>query len=61
MQTAGTRARQHQNMLVFVAADANRLPDLLSAVRMHKAWADVEANKESYNLDQHNIDSRERT
>jgi len=51
----GTRARQHQNMLVFVAADANRLPDLLSAVRMHKAWADVEANKESYNLDQHNI------
>lgn len=51
----GTRARQHQNMLLFVAADANRLPDLLAAVRMHKAWADVEANKESYNLDQHNI------
>jgi predicted AAA+ superfamily ATPase len=51
----GARARQHQNTLVFVTADANRLPDLLSAVRMHKAWGDVEANKESYNLDQHNI------
>lgn len=51
----GARARQHQNMLVFVAADANRLPDLLAAIRMHKAWADVQANKESYNLDQHNI------
>lgn len=51
----GARARQHQNMLLFVAADANRLPDLLSAVRMHKAWDDVQANKESYNLDQHNI------
>jgi predicted AAA+ superfamily ATPase len=51
----GARARQHQNMLVFLAADASRLPDLLAAARMHKAWTDVQTNKESYNLDQHNI------
>jgi predicted AAA+ superfamily ATPase len=54
-KTRGARARQHQNTLLFFAPDANRLPDLLAAVRMHKAWTDVEANKESYNLDQHNI------
>lgn len=51
----GTKARQHQNMVLFLAPDANRLPDLLNAVRMHKAWADVSSNRESYNLDQHNI------
>lgn len=51
----GSRARQHQNMLLFLAPDANRLPDLLQAIRMHKSWSDVQTNKDSYNLDQHNI------
>jgi predicted AAA+ superfamily ATPase/uncharacterized small protein (DUF1192 family) len=51
----GTRARQHQNMLLFLAPDANRLGDLLAAVRRHRAWRDVSDNRESYNLDQHNI------
>ena len=51
----GTQARQHQNMLVFLAPDANRLPDLLAAVRMQKAWQQVSDNREAHNLDQHNI------
>jgi len=51
----GTKARQHQNMLLFLAPDTSRLPDLLSGIRMHKAWRDVSDNRESYNLDHHNI------
>lgn len=51
----GTQARQYQNMLLFLAPDANRLPDLLSAVRMQKAWQDISDSRESHNLDQHNI------
>jgi hypothetical protein len=55
MRHRGTQARQYQNMLLFLAPDANRLPDLLSAVRMQKAWQDISDNRESHNLDQHNI------
>lgn len=51
----GTKARQYQNTLLFLAPDTSRLPDLLTAVRMHKAWQDVSENRASYNLDQHNI------
>jgi hypothetical protein len=51
----GAQARQHQNMLLFLAPDANRLPDLLAAVRMQKAWQEVSDNREVHNLDQHNI------
>ena len=42
-------------MLLFLAPDANRLPDLLAAVRMQKAWQQVSDNREAHNLDQHNI------
>jgi predicted AAA+ superfamily ATPase len=51
----GGRARQYQNTLLFLVPDSNRLPDLLKAVRMHKSWSEVQANRASYNLDQHNI------
>ena len=42
-------------MLLFLAPDANRLPGLLAAVRMQKAWQEVSDNREAHNLDQHNI------
>lgn len=51
----GGQARQYQNMLLFLAPDANRLPDLLQAVRTHKAWTSIEDDRELLNLDQYGI------
>lgn len=47
----GTHARTYQNMLVFLAAESNRLGDLLSAVRQHKAWSEIDRDKKAMNLD----------
>lgn len=47
----GTSPRTHQNMLVFLAADSNRITDLLDAVRQHKAWFEIDRDKKALNLD----------
>ena len=47
--------RTYRNMLVFLAADQNRLPDLLSAVRHHMAWSHVYDRRGEMNLDQFGV------
>ena len=44
-------ARQHRNMLVFLAADVTRLGELRQAVRNHLAWQSIRDDAESLNLD----------
>ena len=44
-------ARQHRNMLVFLAADITRLGELRQAVRNHLAWQSIRDDAESLNLD----------
>jgi hypothetical protein len=47
----GSAGRNCGNMLVFLAADRTRLVDLDKAVRSYMAWASIEAEKKSLNLD----------
>lgn len=51
--------RNFKNMLVFLAADQNRLPELLSAVRQWMAWNDISARRKELNLDQFGITQTE--
>ena len=51
----GTNARIHKNSLVFLAPDVDRVDVLLNAVRQRMAWASILDNRDSLNLDQHNI------
>lgn len=44
-------ARQHRNMVVFLAADVTRLGELRQAVRNHLAWQSIRNDSESLNLD----------
>lgn len=51
----GATPRSYQNMLVFIAADESRLPELVQAVRDLKAWTSILAAKDELNLDQRAI------
>lgn len=51
----GAAPRTYQNMLVFLAADESRLPELLQAVRDLKAWTSILNSKDELNLDQRAI------
>ena len=51
----GTNARIHKNSLVFLAPEVDRVDILLNAVRQRMAWEYILENKDSLNLDQHNI------
>lgn len=51
----GTNARIHKNSLVFLAPEVDRVGVMLNAVRNRMAWEYILDNKESLNLDQHNI------
>lgn len=51
----GTNARIHKNSLVFLAPEVDRIDVLLHAVRQRMAWEYILANKDSLNLDQHNV------
>jgi hypothetical protein len=51
----GTNARIHKNSLVFLAPEIDRVDILLHAVRQRMAWEYILENKDSLNLDQHNI------
>ena len=46
----GTGPRHFKNALVFAAADATRLGDLLDAVRWAMAWRQIDAKREELNL-----------
>ncbi|MGQ0744533.1 MAG: ATP-binding protein, partial [Acidimicrobiales bacterium] len=43
--------RLHRNMLVFLAADNTRLEELNQGVRQYLAWASIESETETLNLD----------
>jgi predicted AAA+ superfamily ATPase len=47
--------RTYRNMLVFLAADQNRLPDLLTAIRQQMAWSHIFDRQGEMNLDQFGI------
>jgi len=47
----GNIPRNYANMLVFLAADANRLRELEEAVRYYIAWTSIWAERETLNLD----------
>lgn len=51
----GTNARIHKNSLVFLAPEVDRIDILLNAVRQRMAWEYILENRDSLNLDQHNI------
>jgi predicted AAA+ superfamily ATPase len=47
----GTGARRHRNMLVFLAADTDKVGALVDAVRTHLAWKSVDEDKTNLTLD----------
>lgn len=47
----GSSPRNYRNSLVFLAADATRLKELLSAVRQYLAWSSIWSEREQLNLD----------
>ena len=55
LETRGNAPRLYRNSLVFLAADKVRLQDLDEALRRYLAWASILAEKESLNLDPHQV------
>jgi predicted AAA+ superfamily ATPase len=55
LQQRGNTPRLFQNTLVFLAVDQTRLQDLDEAVRRYLAWSTVMRDKESLNLDPHQV------
>jgi predicted AAA+ superfamily ATPase len=55
LESRGNAPRLYRNTLVFLAADKVRLQDLDDAVRRFLAWRSVLAEKESLNLDPHQV------
>jgi len=51
LKLRGNSPRNYCNMLVFVAADGNRLSDLQQAVRQYMAWRSIVDESEQLNLD----------
>lgn len=51
LEQRGNSPRQYRNMLVFLAADSDRIPELEQAVREWLAWKSIEEEKEQLNLD----------
>jgi hypothetical protein len=55
LETRGGTPRLYRNTLVFLAADKVRLQDLDDAVRRYLAWESIVAEKETLNLDPHQL------
>jgi len=51
MAQRGASPRLYRNMLVFLAADKQRLADLEQGIRQYLAWASIDREWESLNLD----------
>jgi predicted AAA+ superfamily ATPase len=56
LDTYRGRGREHRNMLVFLAPDAQRLEDLMEAARDFLAWSHVVRNAGQLDLTQNQID-----
>jgi predicted AAA+ superfamily ATPase len=55
LEWRGQAPRCYKNMLVFLAADATRLKELRQAVRQHLAWASIWDQRDTLNLDAHQV------
>ncbi len=55
IESRGNTPRLYRNTLVFLAADKVRLQDLDEAVRRFLAWESILAEKETLNLDPHQV------
>jgi predicted AAA+ superfamily ATPase len=60
LESRGHTPRIHKNTLVFLAADKVRLQDLDEALRKFLAWESILAEKETLNLDPHQVRQAER-
>jgi len=59
LESRGNTPRLYRNTLVFLAADKVRLQDLDGAVRKYLAWTSILSEKESLNLDPHQVKQAE--
>jgi hypothetical protein len=59
LESRGNTPRLFRNTLVFLAADKVRLQDLDEAVRKYLAWDSILAEKDTLNLDPHQVKSAE--
>ncbi len=59
LASRGNAPRHFQNTLVFLAVDKTRLQDLDDAVRRYLAWESILAEKETLNLDPHQVKQAE--
>jgi len=59
LETRGNAPRIYQNTLVFLALDKVRLQDLDEAIRKYLAWDSILSEKESLNLDPHQVKQAE--
>ncbi len=55
LESRGNTPRLYRNTLVFLAADRARLQDLYGALRKFIAWESILAEKETLNLDPHQV------
>ena len=55
LESRGNTPRLYRNTLVFLAADKVRMQDLDEAVRRFLAWESILAEKETLNLDPHQV------
>jgi predicted AAA+ superfamily ATPase len=55
LETRGNSPRLYRNTLVFLAADKVRLQDLNEAVRRYLAWKSILDEKDTLNLDPHQV------
>jgi predicted AAA+ superfamily ATPase len=55
LESRGNAPRLYRNTLVFLAADRARLQDLYEALRRFVAWESIVADKETLNLDPHQL------
>ena len=55
LESRGNTPRLYRNSLVFLAADKVRLQDLEDAVRKYVAWSSIVSEKETLNLDPHQV------
>lgn len=59
LESRGTTPRIYRNTLVFLAADKVRLQDLDEALRKYLAWTSIVNEKETLNLDPHQVKQAE--
>jgi predicted AAA+ superfamily ATPase len=55
LESRGNTPRLYRNTLVFLAVDKARLQDLDEAVRRYLAWESILADKDTLNLDPHQV------